>query len=253
MISVGVSMSAILKNRVQVITLLVALAPSFLYAGTEVTNDPFEGYNRIMFSFNETADKYAIKPVVRGYRAVTPDPMERAVRRVFSNLGEIRNLVNDALQGKPKQMVNDSGRFLINSTLGVAGLFDVAEKMGISKSDGEDFGQTMGKWGLSRGPYLVLPFLGPSTLRDAPGRYVDSFLNPVGEIDHIPTRNTVYGTDILTLRAELLETEKLITGDKYVFLREVYLQRREYLVKDGEVDDGFGADFDDEDAEYEGF
>src|SRR5690606_40373674 len=101
-------------------------------------------------------------------------------------------------------------------------------------------------------PYLVLPILGPSTLRDAPSRYVDSFLNPVNEIDHIPTRNTLYGADVITLRASLLDNEKLITGDKYIFIREVYLQRREYLVNDGRVDDVFSADFDDygEDSDY---
>jgi phospholipid-binding lipoprotein MlaA len=205
-------------------------------------NDPLEAFNRAIFSFNDTADRWLLKPVARGYRAVTPNPIEHGVGRMFNNLGEVLNVVNDVMQGKFRQAGNDSGRFLVNSTVGLAGFFDVAQHWGMPKSDGEDFGQTFGVWGIGQGSYLVLPFLGPSTFRDAPGRALDSFLNPVSFVDHVPTRNELYGANVLSVRAELLEAEKLITGDKYSFVRDVYLQRREYLILDGQVEDDFGDD-----------
>ncbi len=206
------------------------------------TNDPLEPLNRAIFSFNDSADKWLLKPIAQGYRAVTPDPVEQGVSRMFGNLGEVLNVVNDVFQGKFGQAGNDSGRFLVNSTVGLAGFFDVAQHWGMLKSDGEDFGQTFGVWGMGQGSYLVLPFLGPSSVRDAPGRALDSFLNPIGYVDHVPTRNELYGASVLSLRAGLLEAEKLISGDKYSFIRDVYLQRREYLTMDGEVEDDFGDD-----------
>lgn len=208
-------------------------------------SDPLEGFNRAMFSFNDTADRWALKPVARGYRAVTPDVVERGVARMFGNLGEVLNVVNDVLQGKLGQAGNDGGRFIINSTVGLVGFFDVAQHWGLPKSDGEDFGQTFATWGMGQGPYLVLPFFGPSNLRDAPGRVFDSFLNPIAYVDHVPTRNELYGANVLSDRAELLEAEKLIRGDKYSFIRDVYLQRRDYLINDGQVEDDFGG------ADYE--
>lgn len=233
----------------------VAIAAGLMVATTvaeEGDRDPFEGYNRMMFTFNDSADRYLIRPLARGYRAVTPDPVERSVRRVFDNIGEVGNAANSLLQGKPGAAANSTGRFVINSTLGIAGLFDVAAPMGLARDEDEDFGQTLGRWGVGSGPYLVLPLLGPSTLRDAPSRLVDNLIDPIDEgLDHVPTRNTVYGVDILTLRAELLQAERLVTGDKYIFTREVYLQRREYLVNDGAVEDDFGmGDFDEDYSEF---
>jgi len=122
----------------------------------------------------------------------------------------------------------------------------VAKHLGLEKSDGEDFGQTLAIWGVDQGPYLVLPFLGPSTLRDLGGLPADIYLDPVVHIDHVPTRNTVRGTGFVVQRASLLEADKLVSGDRYVFLRDAYLQRRDYLVKDGVVEDDFGGNFDDE-------
>ncbi|HAD08918.1 MAG TPA: hypothetical protein DCF62_05515, partial [Porticoccaceae bacterium] len=174
-----------------------------------------------------------------------PDVIERGVARMFGNLGEVLNVVNDVLQGKLGQAGNDGGRFIINSTVGLVGFFDVAQHWGLPKSDGEDFGQTFATWGMGQGPYLVLPFFGPSNLRDAPGRVFDSFLNPIAYVDHVPTRNELYGANVLSDRAELLEAEKLIRGDKYSFIRDVYLQRRDYLINDGQVEDDFGG------ADYE--
>lgn len=229
------------KILVRRLLLVVLLLPGMAVANTE-QSDPLEGYNRAMFSFNDGADRWVLKPVAKGYRFVTPDFLERGVSRMFSNLGEVLNIVNDVLQGKIGQAGNDTGRLFLNSTFGIAGFFDVARHAGLEKSDGEDFGQTFATWGVGEGAYVVLPFLGPSTLRDAPGLLLDGVFDPIGEIDHVPTRNQVYGTKILSTRADLLEAEKLIKGDKYTFIRDIYLQRRQFLVNDGEVEDDFGDD-----------
>ncbi len=212
-------------------------------------NDPWEGYNRAMFAFNDGADRYLLKPLAKGYRAITPDMVEPHVANVFSNVGEIGNIVNDGLQWKWQQAANDTGRLLINSTLGLVGLFDVAQHWGMPAADGEDFGQTLAAWGVGQGPYVVLPILGPSTLRALSGLPVDIQLDPVSHIEHVPTRNSVRGTDTLVARAALLKAEKLLSGDKYSFIRDAYLQRRQYLLNDGVVEDDFGADEDDYDDE----
>ena len=201
--------------------------------------DPWEGFNRKIFAFNDTLDTYAFKPLAKGYRFITPDPMEEGFSRVFSNLGEIVNIANDLLQGKFKQATNDTGRFLINSTVGLVGFFDVADNLGLPNNEGEDFGQTLGFYGVKQGPYLILPIFGPSTLRDAPSRVVDQLINPISEIDDIPFRNALYGTDGLVTRADLLKAEALFKGDKYAFYRDIYLQRRTYLVNDGKIEDDF--------------
>lgn len=205
-------------------------------------DDPWEGFNRKVFVFNDTLDTYLVKPVAKGYLAVTPEPVEVGVSNFFENLGEVGNIVNDVLQWKWGQAANDTGRLLVNTTVGIAGVFDVAQHLGMPRSEGEDFGQTLAAWGVGQGPYVVLPFLGPSSLRDAGGMPVDSFTNPIGYVDHVPTRNTFYATDLLDTRASLVEAEDLISGDKYAFMRDAYLQRREYLILDGDVEDDFGGD-----------
>lgn len=209
----------------------------------ETEQDPWEGFNRKVHTFNDVADRWVLKPVAKGYTKVTPDPVEQGVSNFFDNLLEVRNIFNDVLQWKWKQAGNDSGRLLINSTLGVAGIFDVARHLNLEKSEGEDFGQTLAVWGVDSGPYVVLPFLGPSNLRDTGGIPVDWVANPVSEIDHVPTRNTVRVVEFIDTRAGLLEAEAFISGDRYVFLREAYQQRRDYLINDGAVQDDFD-DFD---------
>ncbi len=209
-------------------------------SASEETQDPWEGFNRKVFVFNDTLDTYALKPVAKGYRAITPDPVEDGVSRMFSNVGEIVNVVNDLLQGKFRQAGNDTGRFLVNTTIGLVGFFDVADDLGMPKNEGEDFGQTLGVWGVGEGPYLVLPLLGPGTLRDGPAKIVDFLIDPISEIDHVPTRNQIQGVRVVSGRADLLKAEELISGDKYSFIRDVYLQRREYLLNDGQVEDDFG-------------
>ncbi len=204
--------------------------------------DRFEGFNRTMFSFNQTLDKWILKPVAKGYRWVAPKPVEIGVNNFFSNLGEVSNIVNDVLQWKWEQAGNDTGRILINSTVGVLGLFDVASPAGLERSDGEDFGQTLAVWGVPRGPYLVLPLMGPATVRDGTGMPVEWYLDPVSYLDPPRDEYLVKGLDIVRQRAELLDVEDLVSGDMYIFMRDAYLQRRNYLINDGEVEDDFGAD-----------
>ena len=206
--------------------------------------DSLESFNRNMFYVNERLDQYALRPVAVAYTNVMPNPLERGIGNFFSNLNEITNVVNDVLQGKFKQAGHDGGRFLINSTIGMAGFFDVAERAGISKSDGEDFGQTLAVWGVGKGPYLMLPLLGPSTLRDAPSKFIDSLTNPLSYSDDVRARNSAQALDLLTTRVSLLAVDQIATGDRYLFVRDVYLQRNRFLVNDGAVEDDFG-DFDD--------
>ena len=213
----------------------LALLPAMAQAGEE---DPWEGFNRAIFRFNDTVDTYALKPLAQGYQAVTPQFLEDGVHNVFGNLGDVGNLANNLLQGKFHDAGVDTSRVIFNTTLGVLGFFDVAKHMGLQKND-EDFGQTLGAWGLGSGPYVVLPLLGPSTVRDAAGKVPDSFLEPYPYIDHVPTRNVTRGVDVIDTRASLLSAEKLISGDKYIFIRNAYLQNREFKVQDGQVEDDF--------------
>lgn len=200
--------------------------------------DPWESFNRPIFTFNDTLDTYALKPLAQGYQAVTPQFLEDGIHNVFNNVGDVGNLVNDLLQGKVHAAGVDTSRLLFNTTFGVLGFFDVASKMDLRRSD-EDFGQTLGAWGVASGPYVVLPLLGPSTGRDAVGKIPDSFTEPYPYISDVPARNSIHGLNVVDTRASLLSAEKLITGDKYVFIRNAYLQNREFKVTDGQVVDDF--------------
>jgi phospholipid-binding lipoprotein MlaA len=214
----------------------LSLLPAMAQAAPE--DDPWEGFNRAMFRFNDTLDTYALKPVAQGYQAVTPQFLEDGVHNVFGNLGDVGNLANNLLQGKLHDAGVDSGRLIFNTTFGLLGFFDVATPMGLQRND-EDFGQTLGAWGLGSGPYLVIPFLGPSSVRDATGKLPDSFLEPYPYMGHVPTRNVTRAVDVVDTRASLLSAEKLISGDKYIFIRNAYLQNREFKVQDGKVEDDF--------------
>ncbi|VVO10221.1 VacJ family lipoprotein [Pseudomonas fluorescens] len=212
------------------------LVPFVAQAATE--EDPWESLNRPIFRFNDMLDTYALKPLAQGYQAITPQFLEDGIHNMFRNAGDVGNLANDVLQIKPHAAGVDTARLVFNTTFGLFGFFDVGTKMGLHRND-EDFGQTLGYWGMGSGPYVMLPFLGPSTLRDAPSKYVDSYTEPYRYINHIPTRNVGFGLDIIDTRASLLSSEKLIRGDKYVFIRNAYLQNREFKVKDGQVEDDF--------------
>ena len=214
----------------------VAVLPALAQAASE--DDPWESFNRPVFVFNDTLDTYALKPLAQGYQAVTPQFLEDGIHNMFSNVGEVGNLANNLLQGKVHAAGVDTSRLIFNTTFGVLGFFDIASKMDLRKSD-EDFGQTFGVWGLNSGPYLVLPLLGPSTARDAVGKIPDSMLAPYPYISDVPARNTLSAVDVVQTRASLLHLEKLITGDRYVFVRNAFLQNREFKVTDGQVVDDF--------------
>ena len=228
-------------------TLFLFGGVSSSYAQDAVDYDPLEGINRDIYNFNAFADRYLTRPIALGYRKVLPDPVERGVGRFFDNLGELSSAVNNLAQGKGYSSASNTGRFLINSTVGIAGIFDVADNIGLDKQDSEDFGQTLATWGVGSGPYLVLPFLGPSTLRDAPSRLVDRYFDPLTYLDDVPARNTLRVVNIVDIRAGLLDLEQALPEkDPYIFVRDAYLQRREYQILDGEVIDDFGSDgFDD--------
>lgn len=225
--------------KILILSLMLLVLPSCatVEPGQEPNPDPWEAWNRPVSSFNYALDRAILRPLAIGYRTVMPQFGEDAVSRIFGNVGEVNSLVNNLLQGQPKQAGNSTGRFLVNSTLGVGGIFDVASLLGLEKQDPEDFGQTLGVWGVGPGPYFVIPFMGPSTLRDAPSLAVDALLDPVNYIDEDVIRIPINGVDLIETRASLLENERLITGDIYIFIRDVYLQRREFLIKDGELED----------------
>jgi phospholipid-binding lipoprotein MlaA len=162
-----------------------------------------------------------------------PDIAETGVNNFFENLADVGTLLNNLLQGKFSNATEDFARIAFNSTFGLAGLIDVATPMGIEKHD-EDFGQTFGYWGVDSGPYLVLPFFGPATVRDGIGMVPDFLVDPVRQLDDNGARNALYVTRIIDGRAQLLEAEKLISGDKYTFIRDAYLQKRAFSIVDGD-------------------
>jgi phospholipid-binding lipoprotein MlaA len=216
--------------------LMVALATSLLGGCATADNrDPIEGFNRAMYAFNEGLDTVLIKPVAKGYDAVLPTPVRIGVTNFFGNIADLFIGVNNLLQGKPDQAFSDLGRVLINSTIGILGVFDVATEAGLEKHE-EDFGQTFGRWGVGDGAYVVVPFFGPRTVRDTVGLVLDVKADPVGHIDDIPTRNTLTVLRVIDIRADLLPADKVIEEaalDKYSYVRDGYLQRRRNLIYDG--------------------
>ncbi|MGQ7246889.1 MlaA family lipoprotein [Halomonas sp. V046] len=212
--------------------------------------DPWEGFNRRVFAFNDVLDRYALKPAAQGYRYVTPDPLEKGVSNFFDNLGEIRTAFNSLLQGKPGNAGLASTRFLMNTTFGLGGLLDPATHAGFL-ADREDFGQTLAVWGVGEGPFVVLPLLGPSTVRDTAGLPVDWYTYPLTYVEDDTVRYSLRGLEILDARASLLDQEDLIRGDRYSFIRDAWIQRRRFEVNDGDAgeDTFINDDFDfDEDA-----
>lgn len=215
--------------------------------------DPWEKFNRRIFAFNDSADRYVLKPVAKGYVFVTPRFLRTGVTNFFINLRSPIVILNDALQGKLKQAGSDTARFVVNSTVGVAGLIDVAVHWNMPLHD-EDFGQTLGKWGMNSGPYLILPLMAPSTVRDTGGFVVDAAANPRRYlIEDEAVDWALTGLDIVSSRASLLELEGIVQGDRYLFIRDLYLQRREFSVQDGQVADPFldGEDYQEDEVQQE--
>ncbi len=226
-------------------SLLVALLLISACAIGPNPDDPYESANRKVYSFNRALDKAVLQPVAKGYQAVTPDPLETGLDNFFANIGDVSNAVNNLLQAKFLDATSDLGRFIINSTLGLAGFFDPATAMGLEKHD-EDFGQTLAVWGVGSGSYVMLPFLGPSTIRDTAGLYPDDRLDLLTYVNHESSRYGFKVTRLLLKRASLLELESQLENalDEYSFIRDAYLQNREFKVNDGNMpfDDAFECD-----------
>ena len=221
--------------RINLIAMALLMSGCATTQNSEGVNDPLEGYNRAMYQFNDMVDRAITKPAAKGYDAIVPDPISQGISNFFSNLNEITVILNDLLQLKFGQAFHDTGRFVLNSTVGFAGLFDVAGYAGY-EAHNEDFGQTLGVWGIEPGPYFVLPFFGPRNFRDTFGLIGDAYTDPVNYVDDVSTRNTLYGVRIVDNRANLLSVEKVLDEaalDEYSYVRDAYLQRRLDLVYDG--------------------
>lgn len=232
-------------GRVLVVALALTLVngcASRLAGGENLDPDPWEGFNRKVFAFNDTVDQYAYKPAAQTYEQVTPDWLEQAVRRFFANLTDLRSALNGVLQWRWSEAGQNLGRFTVNSTMGVAGLFDVASRIELSKSE-QDFGLTLARWGFGSGPFLVLPLQGPATLRSTLGEGPDYFLWAPSYIDHQLTSYSVTAVSLLDRRVQLLSAERAIVGDKYTFIRNTWLQSRRRKAGIAPEEDNFGEGF----------
>ena len=208
-------------------------------------DDPFEDYNRKIWAFNEFLDDNFAKPTAEVYTSIAPNFVEIAISNFFRNLNELDNTANQLLQGKPLLAVNDFSRFLINTTIGLGGFIDVGSSFGLERHD-EDFGQTLGAWGVGSGPFLMLPLYGPSTPRGLAGRSVSSVLSGTFAIEETDVRIGITALDALETRARYLEIETLIIGDRYSFIRDSYMQYQEFESSNGEnQSDDFVDDMDD--------
>lgn len=222
-------------NPLMPLLLLIVLSGCATASKTADSNDPWEGFNRKVYAFNDSLDRYILKPMAEAYDEYTPMPVNQGVTNVFSNVNDVFVTLNDLLQGKFKQAGSDTGRFLVNSTLGVGGMVDWASSWGMGKHE-EDFGQTLGYWGVGQGPYLVLPFFGPRTARDTGGLAVDTASNPISLFAPIAAILTTGTVNTIDQRADLLSASRVAEEaalDPYIFTREAYLQKRRYLVYDG--------------------
>ncbi|MBU6378220.1 MAG: VacJ family lipoprotein [Gammaproteobacteria bacterium] len=222
--------------RIGIAALALALLPACATTRTQAADprDPFEPINRASYAFNDGLDRALLKPAAETYRKVTPGFVQTGISNVFLNAKYPVTLVNDALQGKFRAALNDTGRFMLNTTLGLGGLFDPATDVGLDLND-EDFGQTFGKWGVGAGPYFVVPLFGPTTLRDGLGSVADDFAEPRAYLEDDSTRWTLWVVGKFEKRVRLLDADALLerAGDPYAFVRSAYLQRREYQIRDG--------------------
>jgi phospholipid-binding lipoprotein MlaA len=205
-------------------------------AGADAHKDPFERVNRATFAFNDLLDRMIARPAARAYKAVVPEIARHGISNFFGNLSYPTVAINNALQGKFRLAASDTARFVVNTVVGVGGFGDPATRFGLKAHD-EDFGQTLGWWGVPPGPYVVLPLLGPSDFRDAPSRYVDRYANPEHYLRSVRTQYRVTAVGLLDRRAQLLSADEALNQafDRYALIRNAYQQHREYLVHDGNV------------------
>jgi phospholipid-binding lipoprotein MlaA len=218
--------------RVSSAAVMVAVLAGCATVTTPTKGDPFDSYNRTMFTINDKIDEVALKPIAKGYVYVTPQPVRDSVTNFFGNIGDIYTAANNLVQLKIADGVSDIMRVVMNSIFGVAGLFDVASVAGLPKHT-QDFGLTLGHYGVPAGPYVVLPLLGPSTVRDTAGTVVDYFGSVTSYVDPAWFRTTLFGVQLVNTRANLLGAGDVLSGaalDKYSFVRNAYLQRRQYLI-----------------------
>jgi phospholipid-binding lipoprotein MlaA len=225
-------------NRIPVIRFFL-LCASFALGGCATAphsnpQDPLEPLNRATYQFNSVLDKAVLRPVAKGYNAVVPEPGRMMVSNFFSNLDDVVVTVNDLLELKVLRAAQDAGRFVVNSTVGLAGIADVATAVGLEKHN-KDFGQTLGYWGVGNGPYLVLPLFGPSSVRDGIGLWADTRTGLLRRVSNVDARNEAWATNLVEKRASLLSTERILeeaAPDRYAFIRDAYLQRRQ-----GQIDE----------------
>jgi phospholipid-binding lipoprotein MlaA len=219
------------------VTFILTTLLSFGVQAQSSPDDPWEGMNRTIYAFNDGLDKSVVQPVARGYEKITPKFVRNGITNFFNNVDDVNVVINDVLQLKFDNALHDSGRLLLNTTIGLAGFIDVASSVGLHKNN-EDFGQTLGHWGVESGPYLVIPFMGASTVRDAVGLIPDTIFNPIGWIEDNKVRAATYGLERVDTRTYYFLADELrIEGDEYIQVREALLERRAYLVADGVVQD----------------
>jgi phospholipid-binding lipoprotein MlaA len=239
------------RRHLALLLLIFAFAGCAVTPGRTTHDDPWQGMNRGIYKFNDGLDRAVVKPTAQGYKAITPQWFRASLGRVFANLSTPVTAVNQLLQAKPRLFFEDTCRFVTNTVFGIGGIFDVADKVGLPAHD-EDFGQTLARWGVPSGPYLMLPFFGPSTVRDAPSRVADLFLGVLRYVD-IPWQAEwgARGIDAVNTRAELLSADSTLESayDRYGVLRDVWVQRREYQIFDGNPPEEKIEEFEDTDTE----
>ncbi len=226
-----------LANNIQMKRYIFILLLPLLSACASTTRqvDPFESFNRKVYTFNDTIDRAAVKPIAQAYVKAVPNPIRAGVSNILSNLNDISVALNNILQGKLKNAFSDLGRFTINTTIGLFGIFDVASTTGLDKND-EDFGQTLGYWGIGDGPYIVLPFFGPSNLRDSVSRVVDIKTSATNLMLEPKDRNILFSFNIIHRRSQLLNASNILSIaaiDEYEFVRDAYFQKRLNQIYDG--------------------
>ena len=199
-------------------------------------DDPFESMNRAAYQFHQVVDGNIVRPIAQAYVDYTPKILQQALRNFTGNIDDFFSFINGVLQGKPEKAGHDLGRVITNTSFGLLGLIDIAGDAGVPKGE-EDFGQTFAVWGIPQGPYLFIPLFGPTTVRDGTGWIVRGYSTPIGYINDIPVRNTLWGLSYLDYRAQALQAESILNQasiDPYTFTRRAYLQRRRYLIYDGQ-------------------
>lgn len=237
-----VTLPGVYKARRRTYSILILMVLTFVVPISSAqmqTNDPWRRTNEAIFKWNDYFDSLIVKPVAVTYSTFVPRAVRQGIGNFFSNINDINVFVNDLLQLKFDDAMSDSGRFFVNSSLGILGIFDVASGLGMEKNE-EDFGQTFARWGVDPGPYVMLPVFGASNVRDSFGLVLDTLFNPIQYHDEPSLRVTLFLLEEVDARTDLFALDELISGDRYLFVREAYTQRRNYLVNDGLVEDEFG-------------